>query len=49
LNANQIAFIASPPGLAEAQEIKMLYIKPGSPWEDGHIESFHNKLREKSP
>ena len=21
----------------KAQEIKMLYIKPGSPWEDGHI------------
>jgi transposase InsO family protein len=24
----------------------MLYIKPGSPWENGHIESFHNKLRD---
>jgi transposase InsO family protein len=28
-----------------AQEIKTLYIKPGSPWENGHIESFHDKLR----
>jgi putative transposase len=30
----------------KAQEIKMLYIKPGSPWENGHIESFHDKLRD---
>ncbi|MGB7838215.1 MAG: integrase core domain-containing protein [Terrimicrobiaceae bacterium] len=29
-----------------AQEIKTLYIKPGSPREDGHIESFHDKLRD---
>src|SRR5262245_13344085 len=29
----------------KAQEIKTLYIKPGSPWENGHIESFHDKLR----
>ena len=27
-------------------EIKTLYIKPGSPWENGHIESFHDKLRD---
>ncbi len=26
--------------------IKTLYIKPGSPWENGHIESFHDKLRD---
>ena len=25
--------------------IKTLYITPGSPWENGHIESFHDKLR----
>ena len=25
--------------------IKTIYIKPGSPWENGHIESFHDKLR----
>ena len=30
----------------KAQEIKTLYIKPGSPWENGHIESFHDKLRD---
>jgi hypothetical protein len=23
-----------------------MYIKPGSPWENGHIESFHDKLRD---
>ena len=28
------------------REIKTLYIKPGSPWENGHIESFHDKLRD---
>jgi len=27
------------------RQIKTLYIRPGSPWENGHIESFHNKLR----
>ena len=26
--------------------IKTLYIRPGSPWENGHIESFHDKLRD---
>jgi putative transposase len=30
----------------KVQEIKTLYIKPGSPWENGHIESFHAKLRD---
>ena len=30
----------------KTQEIKTLYIKPGSPWENGHIESFHDKLRD---
>jgi putative transposase len=29
-----------------AAGIKTLYIKPGSPWENGHIESFHDKLRD---
>jgi transposase InsO family protein len=28
------------------QQIKTIYIKPGSPWENGHIESFHDKLRD---
>ena len=27
-----------------AAQIKTLSIKPGSPWENGHIESFHDKL-----
>jgi putative transposase len=30
----------------KAQEIKTLYIKPGRPKENGHIESFHDKLRD---
>ena len=29
-----------------AQKVKTLYITPGSPWENGHIESFHGKLRD---
>ncbi len=29
-----------------SQQIKTLYIKPGSPWENGRIESFHDKLRD---
>lgn len=27
-------------------KIKTIYIRPGSPWENGHIESFHDKLRD---
>ncbi len=23
-----------------------IYIEPGSPWENGHVESFHNRLRD---
>lgn len=30
----------------QSKRIKTLYIKPGSPWENGHIESFHDKLRD---
>ena len=30
----------------KAAGIKTLYIEPGSPWENGHIESFHDKLRD---
>jgi transposase InsO family protein len=30
----------------KAQKIKTLYIKPGSTWENAHIESFHDKLRD---
>jgi len=29
-----------------SQSIKTIYIKPGSPWENAHIESFHDKLRD---
>jgi len=28
------------------QGVKTLYITPGSPWENGHIESFHDKFRD---
>ncbi len=27
-------------------EVKTLYIEPGSPWENGYIESFNGKLRD---
>jgi transposase InsO family protein len=27
-------------------QIQTIYIKPGSPWENGHIESFHDKFRD---
>lgn len=30
----------------KAKAVKTLYIQPGSPWENGHIESFHDKLRD---
>jgi transposase InsO family protein len=30
----------------ERTGIKTMYIKPGAPWENGHIESFHDKLRD---
>jgi putative transposase len=30
----------------EREQVKTIYIKPGSPWENGHIESFHDKLRD---
>ncbi len=28
------------------REVKTIYIEPGAPWEQGHIESFHDKLRD---
>lgn len=28
--------------------VEPLYIEPGSPWENGYIESFHSKMREQS-
>jgi transposase InsO family protein len=30
--------------LAEKQ-IKTLYIEPGSPWQNGYVEIFHDKFR----
>lgn len=30
----------------QARQVKAIYIKPGSPWENGHIESFHDKFRD---
>jgi putative transposase len=33
-------------GSSAQQKIKTIYITPGSPWENGHIESFHDKLRD---
>ncbi|HIG26637.1 MAG TPA: transposase [Verrucomicrobiales bacterium] len=27
-------------------KVKTIYITPGSPWEQGHIESFHDKFRD---
>ena len=26
--------------------IGTIYIDPGSPWQNGHVESFHNRLRD---
>ncbi len=30
----------------EQKQVKTIYITPGSPWENGHIESFHGKLQD---
>jgi putative transposase len=30
----------------KGKQVKAIYIKPGSPWENGHIESFHDKFRD---
>ncbi|MBT7584108.1 MAG: transposase, partial [Gemmatimonadetes bacterium] len=27
-------------------QIKALYIDPGSPWQNGYIESFHSRFRD---
>jgi transposase InsO family protein len=35
----------NPKGLAERMQVKTLCIEPGSPWENGYIESFNGKLR----
>lgn len=31
---------------ARGQGIALNYIEPGSPWENGHVESFHDKFRD---
>jgi transposase InsO family protein len=31
--------------VAEGSWVKTLHIEPGSPWENGYIESFNGKLR----
>lgn len=33
-------------GVCKEQGIKTLYIEPGSPWQNGFIESFHARSRE---
>ncbi|MBC2592638.1 IS3 family transposase [Ruficoccus amylovorans] len=30
----------------ESKRIKTLYIEPGSPWQNPHVESFHNRLQD---
>ena len=30
----------------EARTVQTLFIEPGSPWENGYVESFHGKLRD---
>lgn len=30
----------------ETLQVKPLYIEPGSPWENGYVESFHGRLRD---
>ena len=29
-----------------SEETQAMYIEPGSPWEDGYIESFNGKMRD---
>jgi transposase InsO family protein len=35
-----------PVGLLKRLQVKTLFIKPGSPWENGYVESFNGKLRD---
>ena len=37
---------AGGPDWLQENKIETIYIRPGSPWENGHIESFHDKLRD---
>lgn len=36
-------------GWLKRMGVKTLYIDPGSPWENGYIESFNGKLRDELP
>jgi putative transposase len=46
-NDNGAEFIAyAIPDWLENAAIKTIYITPESPWESGHTESFHDKLRD---
>lgn len=31
------------------RRVKALYIEPGSPWQNGHVESFNGSLRDECP
>ena len=33
-------------GVLAPHRVKTLYIEPGSPWENGYVESFNGKLRD---
>ena len=44
---NGTAFIASKiQRWLRENQIKTLYIEPGSPWQNGYIESFHSRFRD---
>ena len=32
--------------MLEALDVQTLFIEPGSPWENGYVESFNGKLRD---
>ena len=32
----------------EKLELEVLYVEPGSPWENGYVESFNSRLRDSS-
>ena len=34
------------PTLAQAIDVAPLFIEPGSPWENGYVESFNGKMRD---
>ncbi len=36
----------APPSGTRVNQIKTIYIDPGSPWQNGCVESFHGRLRD---